>query len=179
MMDIAQRQADSCRADEVRANNVDRRGFRPNVGIVVQNRLGQVLWARRVGDCDAWQFPQGGIQAGESAEDALFRELREEIGLTRKAVQVLARTRGWLRYRLPSELRRHANSRFLGQKQKWFLLRLLADDSTVCVVQAAKPEFDRWRWVTYWYPLSAVVAFKRNVYRRALAELAPAVRLDP
>ena len=178
MMDIAHRPADSSRADEAQANNVDRRGFRPNVGIVVQNRLGQVLWLRRVDGFDAWQFPQGGIQADESVEDALFRELREEVGLTRQAVQVLARTHGWLRYRFPSELQRHANSQFLGQKQKWFLLRLLVDDSTVCVTQEAKPEFDRWRWVAYWYPLGAVVAFKRDVYRRALAELAPAVRLD-
>lgn len=160
-----------------RADNIDQRGFRPNVGIVVQNRRGQVLWARRLGDGDAWQFPQGGIQPGEKPEDALYRELHEEVGLTRAMVEVLGRTHGWLRYRLPRNLRRHTGAKFLGQKQKWFLLRLLADDSAICTATVEKPEFDGWRWVSYWYPLSNVVAFKRDVYRRALAELAPAVRI--
>ena len=160
-----------------RPDNIDGLGFRPNVGIVVQNDRGQVLWARRVGGADAWQFPQGGIQPGESAEDALFRELHEEIGLTKEAVEVLGRTRGWLRYRLPRNIRRRTGSQFLGQKQKWFLLRLLADDGAICTAKCDQPEFDGWRWVSYWYPLSNIVAFKRDVYRRALEELAPAVRL--
>ena len=161
-----------------KANDIDRQGFRPNVGIVVQNRRGQVLWARRVGGGDAWQFPQGGIQRGEQPEDTLFRELREEVGLTKDAVEVLARTSGWLRYRLPPKLRRNTCTQFLGQKQKWFLLRLLTDDGAICTNGADQPEFDSWRWVSYWYPLGNVVAFKRDVYRRALGELAPAVCLD-
>ena len=85
---------------------VDSDGFRPNVGIIVANDQGQVLWARRVGGFDAWQFPQGGINTGESVEDALYRELKEEVGLQPDAVKVLAHTRGWLRYRLPRRLRR-------------------------------------------------------------------------
>jgi putative (di)nucleoside polyphosphate hydrolase len=153
---------------------VDADGFRPNVGIVLSNGLGQVLWARRLGGRDAWQFPQGGINARESAEDALFRELFEEIGLEADHVEVLARTDGWLHYRLPQRLRRHNSSPgFVGQKQKWFLLRMLAADSAVKVDVTDKPEFDHWRWVSYWYPLGQVVSFKREVYRRALLELAP------
>ncbi|MFW6093050.1 MAG: RNA pyrophosphohydrolase [Pseudomonadota bacterium] len=153
---------------------VDADGFRPNVGIVLSNDLGQVLWARRVGGHDAWQFPQGGINEDESLEEALYRELHEEVGLAPDSVQILACTRGWLRYRLPKRLRRFNSSPgFKGQKQKWFLLRMMADDHLVHVNATDSPEFDYWRWVSYWYPVSRVVDFKREVYRRALKELAP------
>ena len=151
---------------------IDADGFRPNVGIMLANEHGQLLWARRIGQ-DAWQFPQGGISAGESAEEAMYRELNEEVGLDASAVRVRASTRGWLRYRLPSRfIRKGQKPVCIGQKQKWFLLQLLAEDSAVRVDDNAKPEFDRWRWVSYWYPLSQVIAFKREVYRSALKELA-------
>ena len=153
---------------------VDADGFRPNVGIVLSNNLGQVLWARRIGGHDAWQFPQGGIHENESVEEALFRELFEEVGLRAHHVEILASTNGWLRYRLPRRLRRHNSSPgFQGQKQKWFLLRMLGEDGMVQMDSSDKPEFDSWRWVSYWYPLGQVVAFKREVYRAALKELAP------
>lgn len=152
---------------------IDSDGFRPNVGIVLANSLGEVLWARRVGQ-DAWQFPQGGIQAGESPEDALFRELYEEVGLQSGDVDILACTKGWLRYRLPQRLVRKGNHPVcVGQKQKWFLLQMLAEDDAVRMDATPKPEFDHWRWVSYWYPLSQVVPFKREVYRRAMKELSP------
>ena len=86
---------------------IDSDGFRANVGIVVANDHGQVLWARRVGGRDAWQFPQGGINQGETPEQALYRELEEEVGLTAGAVEVLGVTRGWLRYRLPKAFVEH------------------------------------------------------------------------
>jgi putative (di)nucleoside polyphosphate hydrolase len=152
---------------------IDSEGYRPNVGIIVANDRGQLLWARRIGGRDAWQFPQGGINRGESPEEALYRELEEEIGLTESSVQVLATTRGWLRYRLPRRfIRKGQNPVCIGQKQKWFLLRMLDEDSSVKFDHNASPEFDHWRWVSYWYPLNQVVAFKREVYRRALKELA-------
>ena len=155
---------------------VDADGFRPNVGIVVASGqgTGQVLWARRVGGHDAWQFPQGGINEGESPEEALFRELYEEVGLGPDDVSIVGRTKGWLRYRLPRRLRRYNSTPgFVGQKQKWFLLELHAPDSAVRMDWAGKPEFDHWAWVSFWYPLTQVVDFKREVYRHALAELAP------
>ena len=153
---------------------VDADGYRPNVGIVVANDRAQVLWARRVGGRDAWQFPQGGIQPSESPEEALYRELYEEVGLEPDAVQLVAGTQGWLKYRLPERLRRRDSSpSFIGQKQKWFLLRMLGDDGDIRVSRTRKPEFDDWRWVSYWYPVGQVVAFKQQVYRRALKELAP------
>ncbi|MFB9886374.1 RNA pyrophosphohydrolase [Balneatrix alpica] len=150
---------------------IDADGFRPNVGIILANAQGQVLWARRIGQ-DAWQFPQGGIKEHESAEEALFRELYEEVGLSAADVEVLACTRGWLRYRLPKKMvRRHSQPLCIGQKQKWFLLRLLAEDSAVKMDAGPSPEFDHWQWVSYWYPLGQVVSFKREVYRRAMREL--------
>lgn len=140
---------------------------------MLANGEGRLLWARRVGGRDAWQFPQGGINAGESAEEALFRELREEVGLDPEAVQILGATRGWLRYRLPKRFIRRGNKPVcIGQKQRWFLLRMLAGDEAVRLDLNDKPEFDHWQWVSYWYPLDQVVSFKREVYRRALKEMA-------
>jgi putative (di)nucleoside polyphosphate hydrolase len=152
---------------------IDRDGFRPNVGIVLANTKGQVLWARRIGQ-DAWQFPQGGISENEQLEDALYRELHEEIGLQQEDVEIVTSTSKWLKYRLPRKYIRTGKPPVcIGQKQKWFLLRLLSEDSCVSVSQAAVPEFDDWRWVSYWYPLRHVISFKRDVYRQALKELAP------
>ena len=146
---------------------IDSDGFRPNVGIILTNDVGQVLWARRVNQ-DAWQFPQGGINDRETPEEALFRELNEEVGLEEQDVKILACTRGWLRL-----VRTHSQPLCIGQKQKWFMLRLLSDEQRVRMDLTGKPEFDGWRWVSYWYPLDQVVTFKREVYRRALKELAP------
>ncbi|WP_419812234.1 RNA pyrophosphohydrolase [Bacterioplanoides sp.] len=154
---------------------IDEQGYRPNVGIILCNNKGQVLWARRIGQ-DAWQFPQGGIKKGESPEKALYRELTEEVGLTKEDVQIMGCTRGWLRYRLPRRMIRHdSHPVCVGQKQKWYLLKLTADDSKINVRLGDKPEFDGWRWVSYWFPLGKVVAFKRDVYRRAMSELSPRI----
>ncbi len=152
---------------------IDADGFRPNVGIILTNSRGELLWARRVGGQDAWQFPQGGIKQHESAEQALYRELEEEVGLCAQDVEILGVTRGWLRYRLPSRYVRQQQPVCIGQKQKWFLLRFLGSDEQINLALNATPEFDHWRWVSYWYPVNNVVAFKRDVYRRALRELSP------
>jgi putative (di)nucleoside polyphosphate hydrolase len=152
---------------------IDPEGFRSNVGIILTNEQGQLLWARRIGGQDAWQFPQGGINSGEKPEDTLYRELQEEVGLYPKDVNILAVTRGWLRYRLPERFVRQQQPLCIGQKQKWFLLKFLGQDQQINLHANATPEFDRWRWVSYWYPINNVVSFKRDVYRRALRELSP------
>lgn len=151
---------------------IDEEGFRSNVGIIITNKCGQVLWAKRKRQ-NAWQFPQGGIHPDEKPEEALYRELYEELGLSATDVELLGSTRGWLSYRLPENfLRRHIQPLCIGQKQKWFILRLLSSEERVKLNVTDTPEFDRWRWVSYWYPLKQVIAFKRHVYRRALEELA-------
>jgi len=103
----------------------------------------------------------------------MYRELAEEVGLSAEHVEIMGVTRGWLRYRLPKRLIRH-NSKpvCIGQKQVWFLLRLLAEESEVRFDTTPMPEFDHWRWIDYWSPVKDVVHFKRGVYSRALQELA-------
>tara|TARA_B100002052_G_scaffold191368_1_gene174404 strand:- start:10156 stop:10638 length:483 start_codon:yes stop_codon:yes gene_type:complete len=152
---------------------IDAQGYRANVGIILSNGSGQVFWAKRIGQ-QSWQFPQGGIRRGEQPEAALYRELEEEVGLRPEHVEIIGATRSWLRYRLPKRyIRRHSQPLCIGQKQKWFMLQLVADESCVRFDASAKPEFDGYRWVDYWHPVSEVVFFKRHVYRRALDELAP------
>lgn len=146
-------------------------GYRLNVGIILANRGGQVFWARRIRH-DGWQFPQGGMRADESPEDALYRELYEETGLKPEQVDVVARTANWLSYDLPASLRR-GNSSFRGQKQLWYLLCLRDEDPPIRLDVSTQPEFDAWRWVDYWKPLEQIVGFKREVYRSALTELEP------
>lgn len=154
---------------------IDDDGYRPNVGIVICNRQGQVMWARRYGQ-HSWQFPQGGINPGESAEQAMYRELFEEVGLSRKDVRILASTRNWLRYKLPKRLVRWDTKPVcIGQKQKWFLLQLIGNDADINMQTSSTPEFDGWRWVSYWYPVRQVVSFKRDVYRRVMKEFAGVV----
>ena len=152
---------------------IDEHGYRPNVGIIICNAMGQVLWARRIGQ-NAWQFPQGGIKRGESPEKALYRELQEEVGLLPEHVQIIGSTRGWLRYRLPKRMvRRDKRPVCVGQKQKWFLLGLRSSESSIKLDSSSVSEFDDWRWVSYWYPVRQVVSFKRDVYRRVMKEFAP------
>ena len=156
---------------------LDREGYRPNVGIVLLNSRNEVFWGKRVGQ-HSWQFPQGGIQHGESPEQAMYRELHEEVGLLPEHVQIIGRTRDWLRYDVPEEYlrRQHATrvhrTAYRGQKQIWFLLRLEGLDSDIQLRASDHPEFDAWRWVPFWIQLDGVIDFKREVYELALSELA-------
>jgi putative (di)nucleoside polyphosphate hydrolase len=149
---------------------LDPEGYRPNVAIVLVNQHNQVFWARRIRE-RFWQFPQGGMQRGESPEVAMYRELHEETGLKPEHVKIIARTRDWLRYEVPRSANRRNRSRYAGQKQIWFLLRMMGQDGDVSLSHHEQPEFDTWCWTDYWAPISSVVAFKRNVYQVALTEL--------
>jgi putative (di)nucleoside polyphosphate hydrolase len=151
---------------------LDREGFRPNVGIILLNQRNQVFWGKRI-RTHSWQFPQGGIKHGESPEQAMFRELHEEVGLRPEHVRIVARTRDWLRYEVPQHfIRRDARGHYRGQKQIWFLLQLVGRDSDMNLRATSHPEFDAWRWNEYWVPLESVIEFKRGVYETALTELA-------
>ncbi|GIX37843.1 MAG: RNA pyrophosphohydrolase [Silanimonas sp.] len=155
---------------------IDPDGYRPNVGIILMRDDGRLFWARRV-HRDGWQFPQGGMNSDETPLEAMYRELGEETGLRPEQVEVLGSTPGWLRYRLPARcVRPGEKPRCIGQKQVWFLLRLLCGEEALRLDTTPKPEFDRFRWVDYWYPVEHVVAFKREVYARALGHMAPAAR---
>lgn len=151
---------------------IDRHGFRANVGIVLRHADGRLFLGRRAGG-RGWQFPQGGMRSGEAPEDALYRELHEEVGLQAGDVRLLAKTRRWLRYRLPAKyVRRGQRPLCIGQKQHWFLLQLTSDESSIAFDRSDEPpEFDRWRWVDFWQPVREVIFFKRPVYARALHEL--------
>jgi putative (di)nucleoside polyphosphate hydrolase len=155
---------------------IDAQGYRANVGIILLNDAGQAFWGRRIGISSGWQFPQGGINQHETLEAAMYRELREEVGLLPDHVEVIGCTRGWLRYRLPKRYIRYDQRPLcIGQKQRWYVLRLTADETCVDLKADPQPEFDQWRWIDYWEPLQQVVSFKRRVYQQALHELAPII----
>lgn len=154
---------------------IDYDNYRLNVGILIFNDRGQVLWAKRNGQ-RYWQFPQGGIDSGETPEKAMFRELYEEVGLTRNDVKIVSVSRCWLRYKLPKHLVRwNTRPLCIGQKQKWFLLHLDCDESRVNLKHSASCEFDSWRWVSFWYPVRHIVSFKRGVYRHMMKEFCSVV----
>ena len=154
---------------------IDSEGFRANVGIIIINDSRQVLWARRQGS-DAWQFPQGGIKKNESAEMAMYRELKEEIGLEPDHVELLKFTDDWLRYRLPEKyIRKGREPICIGQKQIWYLLKLIVDEKHLDLTKMEEPEFDLWKWVDFWRPIDEIIFFKREVYEQALKQLEPYV----
>ena len=152
---------------------IDSEGFRANVGIILTNDQGQVFWARRIG-MDAWQFPQGGIKKNESPKMAMYRELKEEIGLETEHVELINSTDDWLRYWLPKRyIRQNRGPLCIGQKQIWYLLKLTADETYFDLSYASEPEFDSWKWVDFWRPAEEVISFKRQVYQQALKQLQP------
>ena len=154
---------------------IDDEGFRANVGIILTNADGKLMLGGRVG-ATGWQFPQGGMLQGESAEDAMYRELEEEVGLRAGDVDLLGATNDWLRYRLPDKfIRRNSSPLCIGQKQRWFMLLLRSSDDNVRFDLCDEPEFDRIRWVDYWRPVNEVIYFKRRVYASALHELGSTV----
>ncbi len=151
---------------------IDRDGYRPNVAIILCNAKNEVFWGKRIRE-HSWQFPQGGIKHGEAPEDAMYRELEEETGLKREHVRILGRTKNWLHYHVPSHwVKREWRGTYKGQKQIWYLLRLTGRDHDIRLRASEHPEFDAWRWHDYWVPLDTVIEFKRDVYRKALHQLA-------
>ena len=147
--------------------------YRPNVGVVLFNPAGRVWLGRRVRTPGPynWQFPQGGVDAGEDWETAARRELLEETGVS--SAEVLAVTPDWITYDFPPG---HGGSKaargFLGQKQKWFAMRFTGDDSEVDLQAHPPIEFDAWRWGQLDEVRSLIVPFKRAAYGQVIAAFA-------
>lgn len=152
---------------------IDKNGYRINIGIVLTNSDNRLFWGRRRNQAHAWQFPQGGVRPRESLQQALYRELFEEIGLEPQHVTMLAMSKGWRVYHLPKKYRRYDSKPVcIGQRQRWFLLQLQAEDNMINLRSSSEPEFDDWKWVEFWHPVDEVVSFKRHVYQSVLEEFA-------
>ncbi|MCG8694863.1 MAG: RNA pyrophosphohydrolase [Minwuiales bacterium] len=143
--------------------------YRPCVGIMLLNGQGQVFVGRRIDQTvEAWQMPQGGIDAGEEPRDAALRELKEEIGTDQ--AEILAESRDWLKYDLPANLIGKVwRGRYRGQTQKWFAMRFLGAEADIDI-DTEHPEFQAWRWLAMDDLLQHIVPFKYDVYARVVAE---------
>lgn len=145
---------------------IDEQGLRPNVGMILVNRMKKVFIGKRFHH-KSWQFPQGGVDDGETPIEALYRELYEEVGLKPQQVKLIDATPEWLPYYLPEKFIRKAKPRCIGQKQKWFLLELTGKISDINLRLSKKPEFDSWRWIEHTEPAKMVIDFKQEVYQNA------------
>ena len=150
--------------------------YRPNVAIIILNKAGQILWCKRK-DGNGWQFPQGGLDKGESPLEAIYRETQEEVGLERKDIRIIKETQEWFNYKVPEDRLpkyfRFKNSKFIGQTQKWFLAEILCEDYRINLNASSPIEFVDWTWSSYWHPLNGGVDFKKATYRKVLNNFLP------
>ena len=150
--------------------------YRPNAGIIIFNRQGKLLWCKRKTG-DGWQFPQGGIDVGESPEQAIIRETYEEVGLKHEKIKIIRENDRWINYDVPkNKIPKYfslKNRRFRGQTQKWFLTEFLGEDSDINLNKHSQIELTEWTWSSYWHPVAKGVEFKRDAYREALKDLLP------
>tara|TARA_B100000678_G_scaffold3121_1_gene2686 strand:- start:1790 stop:2278 length:489 start_codon:yes stop_codon:yes gene_type:complete len=158
--------------------NIKEKGYRLNVGIIVANSDGKLLYCKRK-NSDNWQFPQGGIDRNEDPFLAALRELYEEVGIQKDKVKLIKESENWYKYDLP---RKYKKNNFLwndfkGQKQKWFLFKLI-EEVMIDLNNENNPEFDEFDWVDYWKPLDEIVEFKREIYKKVLSELESAYKLE-
>jgi len=141
--------------------------YRPCVGVMLINQEGLVFVGRRIDQTiEGWQMPQGGIDLGESPEQAALRELKEEIG-TNKA-ELLREMAGWLEYDLPAHLVGVAlKGRYRGQRQKWLAMRFTGTDKDIDVA-TEEPEFADWKWLAMEALPRLIVPFKRDTYAKVI-----------
>ena len=146
-------------------------GYRLNVGLIIVNDKGKLLLCKRK-DINSWQFPQGGIDFGETPLKAAKRELFEEVGIKGSSVRLIGFMEEWIKYDIPKENRRKRllQKNFKGQKQKWFMFKLIKDVN-ICFENDPDSEFEEYKWVSYWYPLQSIIFFKKDLYRTVLCNL--------
>jgi len=151
--------------------NFNKLPYRSNVGIMMVNEKGYVFVGQRLdNNQNAWQMPQGGIDAGEDPETAAYRELLEETGVKKQDVRFVASSSQWLSYDLPEDLIPILwNGKFRGQKQKWFLFKFLGEDVDINIA-TEHPEFSKWKWISKENLLKEIVPFKKSVYENVLKE---------
>ena len=151
--------------------NFNKLPYRSNVGIMMVNEKGYVFVGQRLdNNQNAWQMPQGGIDAGEDPETAAYRELLEETGVKKQDVRFVASSSQWLSYDLPEDLIPILwNGKFRGQKQKWFLFKFLGEDGDIDIA-TEHPEFSKWKWISKENLLKEIVPFKKSVYENVLKE---------
>ena len=145
--------------------------YRLNVGLIIVNNYGKVLICKRK-NSNQWQFPQGGIDEGESPIEAAKREIFEEVGIKPSKIKVLGKIKDWVKYEIPKELAKKSFKKkgIVGQKQKWFIFKIKSE-ACISFVNDPDNEFDDFAWVSYWRPIALIVSFKKEVYRNVLAEL--------
>ncbi|MBX2855484.1 MAG: RNA pyrophosphohydrolase [Rhodobacteraceae bacterium] len=145
--------------------------YRPCVGLMLLNGFGKIFAGQRIDNsAEAWQMPQGGIDPGETPEEAALRELGEEVGVAPHQVEILREGNDWVPYDLPTELiPKLWGGRYRGQTQKWFVLRLLTKDEAINI-NTDEPEFRSWRWMGRDELLASIVPFKRDTYQKVIAD---------
>ncbi len=145
--------------------------YRSGVGIMLINQKKEIFVGKRIdNNSDSWQMPQGGLDAGETEDEAMFRELKEETGITDTCVKVLHKSHGYHYYNLPYKLQKKFwGGKYLGQKQRWYLAEFVGDEKGICV-QTEKPEFSEWKWISRGSIVDAIVAFKRGLYEEVVEE---------
>ena len=145
--------------------------YRPCVGLMIVNQRRQIFTGQRLGySSKAWQMPQGGIEKGEESLIAAYRELEEETSIAKDKVELLAVSKNWFHYDLPSELvPKLWNGVYRGQTQKWFLMRFLGDDTDINLLTKV-PEFSSWRWSSKTQLTRYIVPFKKTLYKKVIKE---------
>lgn len=144
--------------------------YRPAVGMMILNAENKIFVGQRRDNKEpAWQMPQGGIGPQEDTDQAMLRELQEEIGT--RNVEIIVKSKTWYKYDLPLELaERLWGGKYKGQKQIWYALRFRGDDAEINI-HTYHPEFREWKWVEKEHLLELIVPFKRELYARILKDL--------
>ncbi len=145
--------------------------YRSGVGIVLLNSKKEIFVGKRIdNNSDAWQMPQGGIDAGENEDLAMFRELKEETGICENSIKILCKSFGHHYYNLPYKLQKKFwGGKYLGQKQRWYLAEFIGSESAINIA-TEHPEFSDWKWISPNKILDAIVGFKRELYEDILKE---------